>query len=239
MEGRHTDESAFESWLAATLERVDPVMAWLGVVWALVVGYEFAVELTPDARQVLVVLGWVAWAIFLLELLAHLVVAPDRLRYLRRHPLQVVGVLVPALRILRFARLLRLGRALPAARVVTSSYRVAGTARRLLGSRLGYIAALSAVVMVALAELAYLFERGTAEPAFANFGDAVLWSVGVVVASQANPVPTSLVAHIAMLAGFIWGVGVFATVAGALGAFFIDERRERAETEPEPAAGAE
>ncbi|HEV2821096.1 MAG TPA: ion transporter [Solirubrobacteraceae bacterium] len=238
MEGRHTEESTFESWLAAALERVDPVMAWLGVVWALVVGYEFAVELTPDARQVLAVVGWVAWGIFLAELLAHLVVAPDRLRYLRRHPLQVVGVLVPALRILRFARLLRLGRALPAARVVTSSYRVAGTARRLLGSRLGYIAALSAVVVVALAELAYLFERDAADPLFANFGDAILWSVAVVVA-QGGLVPDSLGAHVAMLAGFAWGVAVFATVAGALGAFFIDERRERAETEPQPDAGAE
>ena len=239
MEDRHTEESAFESWLAGALERVDPVMAWLGVVWALVVGYEFAVELTPDAQRVLVVVGWVAWVIFLLELLAHLVVAPSRLRYLRRHPLQVVGVLIPALRILRFARLLRLGRALPAARVVTSSYRVAVTARRLLGSRLGYIAALSAVVMVALAELAYLFERGAAEPVFDNFADAVLWSVAVVVAGQGSPVPNSLGAHVAMLAGFAWGVVVFATVAGALGAFFIDERRERAESEPQPAAGAE
>ena len=239
MERRYTEEGAFESWLATALERVDPVMAWLGVVWALVVGYEFAVELTPDAQRVMAVLGWVAWAIFLVELLAHLVVAPSRLGYLRRHPLQVVGVLVPVLRVLRFARLLRLGRALPAARVVTSSYRVAGTARRLLGSRLGYIAALSAVVTVALAELAYLFERDAAQPVFSSFADAVLWSVAVVVAGQGDPVPNSLGAHIAMLAGFAWGVGVFATVAGALGAFFIDERRERAESDPPPEAAGE
>ncbi|MDQ3608400.1 MAG: ion transporter [Actinomycetota bacterium] len=239
MQRRHTEEGEFESWLAGALERTDPAMAWLGVVWALVVGYELAVELTPDAQRVLVVVGWVVWAIFLAELLAHLVVAPARLRYLRRHPLQVVGVLVPALRILRFARLLRLGRALPAARVVTSSYRVAGTARRMLSSRLGYIAALSAVVMVALAELAYLFERDAAQPAFGSFADAVLWSVAVVVAGQGEPVPSSVGAHVAMLAGFAWGVVVFATVAGALGAFFIDERRERAASDPQPDARGE
>lgn len=103
---------------------------------------------------------------------------------------------------------------------------------------MAYIAALSAVVMVALAELAYLFERGAAQPVFDSFVDAVLWSVAVVVAGQGNPVPSSLVAHIAMLAGFAWGVGVFATVAGAL-VFFIDERRERAEREPQPDVGGQ
>ena len=232
MRRRHTEEGEFESWLSEALERTDPAMAWLGVVWALVVGYELAVELSPGVQRVLAVVGWVVWAVFLVELIAHVYVAPRRLRYLRRHPVQLVGVLVPALRVLRFARLLRLGRALPAARVVTSSYRVAGTARRLLGSRLGYIGALSVIVMVALAELAYLFERGAADPAFGSFADAVLWAVAVVVAGQGDPVPSSLGAHVAMLAGFAWGVAVFATVAGALGAFFVDERRERAGGEP-------
>jgi len=229
---RHTDEGQFESWLARAVERTDPFMAWLGVLWALVVGYELAVELGPGARQALAIGGWIVWAIFLVELLVHLVLAPSRLRYLRRHPLQVVGVLVPVLRVLRFARLLRLGRALPAARVVTSSYRVAGTARSMLRSRLGYVGALSVVTMVALAELAYLFERDAPEPVFGSFADAVLWSVAVVVAGQGNPVPASFGAHLVMLVGFAWGVVVFATVAGALGAFFVDERRERAEKEP-------
>jgi voltage-gated potassium channel len=228
---RQPDETAFEQWLADALERADPVMAWLGVVFALLVGYELAVDLTPSAARALQIAGWVIWAIFVAEFMGHLYVAPHRLRYLRRHWLQVLGLLVPTLRFLRFVRLLRLGRALPAARVVSSSYRMAGTARRLLRSRLLYLAAVSAVVVIALAELVYLFERGVREAAFTSFGDAVLWAAAVVVAQQGDPVPESAVAHVAMLLGFAWGVVVFATVAGSLGAFFVDERRERAEAE--------
>ncbi|MEG7769306.1 hypothetical protein U2086_14790, partial [Listeria monocytogenes] len=85
-----------------------------------------------------------------------------RLRYLRRHWVRALAILIPTLRFLRFVRLLRLGRALPAARVVTSSYRVAGTARKLLSTRLAYLGALATVVAVAVAELAYLFERDAA-----------------------------------------------------------------------------
>lgn len=228
---RCADEREYEGWVEAALERADPFMAWLGVLFALLVGYELAVDLGPGASRGLAIAGWVIWAVFVLELAGHLYVAPDRVRYLRTHWFQVLGLAVPTLRFLRFVRLLRVGRALPAARVVTSSYRAAGTARKLLGSRLGYLGAVTAVVTVALAELAYLFERDAPRETFTSFGDALLWSIAVVVAQQGDPVPQTTGAHLAMLAGFAWGVVVFATVAGSLGAFFVDERAERATRE--------
>jgi voltage-gated potassium channel len=227
---RCADDDDFEPWLEAALERADPFMAWLGVLFALLVGYELAVELGPAASTALAVAGWVIWAIFVLEFAAHLYVAPHRLRYLRSHWLQVLGLAVPTLRLLRFLRLLRLGRALPAARVVTSSYRAAGTARRLLGGRLAYLGAVTAVVTVALAELAFVFERG--EETFSSFGDALLWAAAVVVAQQGDPLPASTAAHVAMLAGFAWGVVVFATVAASLGAFFVSGSEPRAPRSP-------
>ena len=221
---RATDEREYEDWLRGALERADPVMAWLGVVFALLVGFELAVEVGPSASRALTIAGWAIWTIFLTEFLAHLYVAPVRRRFLRRHWFQVLALAVPTLRFLRFVRLLRLGRALPAARVVTSSYRAAGTARRLLGTRLGYLAAVTAVVAVAVAQLAFLFERD--EATFGSFGDALLWAAGVVIAQQGDPVPESTGAHVVMLVGFAWGVVVFATVAGSLGAFFLGDRRE-------------
>ncbi len=227
-------EARFEAWVESALERTDPAMAWLGVVFALVVGYELAVDVGPGARRALTIAGWAVWVVFLAEFLAHVYVAPRRLRYVRRHWFRVLALLIPTLRALRFVRLLRLGRALPAARVVTSSYRVAGTARRLLQSRLAYLAAISVVVTIALAELAYLFERDRPDAIFSSFGDALLWSAGVVIAATGDPVPRSLGAHLAMLVGFVWAVVVFATLAGSLGAFFVDQRRERAELESPP-----
>jgi voltage-gated potassium channel len=229
---RQRDEDAFEGWLERALERADPFMAWLGVVFALLIGYEIAVDLGPAARRAMQIAGWIVWAIFLTEFAAHLYVAPSRLRFLRRNPVRIAALLIPTLRLLRFLRLLRLGRALPAARVITSSYRVAGTARRLLRDRLLYLAALSVVVAIAVAEVAYIFERDVAGGVFGSFGDALLWSAGVVIAGQGEPVPESTGAHLVMLVGFAWGVVVFATVAGSLGAFFIDDRRERVEGAP-------
>lgn len=224
-------ENELEERLDVALERADPFMAWLGVLFALLVGYELAVDLGPDAARVLSIAGWVIWGLFLAEFAAHLYLAPQRLRYLRRHWVRALAILIPTLRFLRFVRLLRLGRALPAARVVTSSYRVAGTARKLLSTRLAYLGALATVVAVAVAELAYLFERDAAQPAFSSFGDAVLWALAVVVAMQGDPTPTTTGARLVMLAGFAFGLVVVASLAGSIGAFLVDDRRERADAE--------
>ncbi|MDQ4081902.1 MAG: hypothetical protein M3123_03310, partial [Actinomycetota bacterium] len=106
-----------------------------------------------------------------------------------------------------------------------------GTARRLFRSRLAYLAATAVVVSIALAELAFLFERDQRDPAFDSFGDALLWSFSTVLALQADPVPESVGARIAMLAGFLFGLVVVASLAGTVGAFLVEERRERAERE--------
>ncbi|HEV3378551.1 MAG TPA: ion transporter [Thermoleophilaceae bacterium] len=220
-------EEDFEAWLATVTERLDPFMAWLGVVFALLVGYELAVELSPGAARGLSIAGWVIWALFAIEFAVKLWLAPRRLRFVKRHWFQVAGLLVPALRVLRFLRLARLGRALPAARVVSASYRGLAPARHLLRSRLGYLAAVSVVVAIAAAELAYLFERDTARPAFDTFGDALIWGFSTVLALQGDPVPESAGARIVMIVGFGFGLVIVASLAGTVGAFLIEDRRDR------------
>lgn len=221
------DEEAFERWLAEVTERLDPFMAWLGVVFALLVGYELAVDVGGTTSTVLTATGWVLWAVFVLEFVVKLWLAPRRRRFLERHWLQALALLVPTLRVLRLMRLLRLGRALPAARILSSSYRSAGTARRLVRSRLGYLGGLGAVVTIAIAELAYLFERDHADGVFDSFGDAMLWAASVVIALQGDPLPRSLGAHLVMLAGFAFGLVIIASLAGTVGAFLIEARGEK------------
>ena len=233
---RDCSEEEFEGWLRAATERADPFMAWLGVVFALLVGYDVAVDLSPGATRALTIVSWAIWLVFAAEFGAKLWLAPRRRRFLRRHWLQVVGLLVPWLRFLRFLRLLRAGRALPAARIVSSSYRSAGAARLLLQSRLGYLGAISVVVAVAVAELAYLFERSHADGVFESFGDALLWSAAAVIALQADPTPASVGGRVAMLVAFACGLVIVASLAGTVGAYLVDDRRERAARE-DPGSG--
>jgi voltage-gated potassium channel len=225
------DDDAFDEWVGRALEALDPLMTLLGVLFALLVGYELAARPEGAAATWLAVAGWALWAMFAVEFAAMLVLAPSKPRFLKRHWLQLAMLLLPTLRLLRFVRLLRLGRALPASRVISSSYRAVGTARRLLRSRLGYLIGVTAIVAVAIAELALFFEREAEDAAFDSFGSALLWSFGVVVGQQGDPVPESTGAHIVMLLGFTFGIALVASLAGTIGAFFVDARRERAAEE--------
>ncbi|MDP8942641.1 MAG: ion transporter [Actinomycetota bacterium] len=220
-------EDDFDAWLEEVTDRADPFMAWLGLVFALIVGYQLAAEPSPAASRALDVAGWAIWAVFVAEFAAKLWLAPRRLRFLRRHWLQALALAVPTLRVLRFLRLVRLGRALPAARVLSSSYRTAGTARRVLRSRLGYLAAVSSIVALAIAELELLIEGDAAgaERAFSSLPDALVWSLSVVVAMQGDPVPTTLVGRMVMLVGFAFGLIIVASLAGSLGAFLVEDHR--------------
>lgn len=224
-------ESGFDDWVAATTERLDPFMAWLGLLFALVVGYDVAVELSPSASLALEVAGWVIWLVFALEFASKLWLAPLRLRFLRRHWWQPLMLLVPFLRVFAFLRLARLGRALPASRVISSSYRAVGTARFLLRSRLGYLGAIASIGAVASAELAYLFERDDPQGVFTSFGDALLWAVTAVLALQADPVPDSVGGRIVMIFALALGLVLVASLAGVIGSFLVDQRREQASSE--------
>ncbi|MDQ3880166.1 MAG: hypothetical protein M3295_03700 [Chloroflexota bacterium] len=209
-------------------QRADPFMAWAGVMFALLVGYQLVVDVSPAASRSLDAIAWALWALFAFEFLAKLWIAPRRRLFIRRHWLQALGLALPTLRVLSFLRLLRLGRALPAARVLASSYRVSGVAKAVLRSRLAYLAAVSSTGVVALAELVFVFERhNDAGRTFASFGDAVLWAAAVVIGMQGDPVPSTAPARLAMVAGFAFGAVVIASLAGALGAYFLDDRRER------------
>lgn len=226
---RAESEPEFERRLQRAAERADPFMAFLGVMFALLVGFELAVDLQPATARVFMAIAWVVWALFLLELLVDLYLAPDRRRFLRRHWFRVIQIVIPTLRLFSFIRLARVGRALPAARVLSSSYRVSGTAATVFRSRLGYLGALTAVATVAVGEVAFVFERSARDGgAFDHLGDALLWSAGVVLGQQGDPVPASVGGRLAMIAGFGFGVVVLAALAGALGSLFVEQRNERA-----------
>ena len=227
---RDGDERGYEAWLAQQTARLDPLMAFLGILFTLIVAFQFAEPgLSRPWTRALDVATWVLWGVFVVDFLAKLVAAPSTPRFLRRNWLTVLMLLIPTLRLLRFAALLRIGRALPAARVVSTSYRATGVARSLLRSRASFLAAVTSVAVLAFAELAWLAERG--EGTFGTFGDALLWSASTVIAMQGDPLPQTALGRVIMLAGFAMGLVVVASLAGTVGTYLFEERRERAEAE--------
>jgi voltage-gated potassium channel len=223
------DEPTGRERLAAVIEdRLDIPMAVLALLWAGLVAYELVAP--RDQQGWLAVAGNIIWGIFVVEFAAKLAVSGRPLRFLRRRWPSVLFLLLPVLRLFRVLRAVRALRVLPTARVLGSSYRTFGTARGLLEGRLAFLVALTFIVLFSGGQLLYLLERGHAG-GIGTLGEALWWSANAAIAGNLLHEPVTLSSRLLSLALTAYAVGVFASVAAALGAFFIESRAERAAIE--------
>lgn len=207
-----TTRSTHRQELAELLEeRLTPLMSALGVLFLLLVLAEPRAEPGSTVSQVLTVLSWGLWAVFALEYAARLGIAPDRLRFLRRTWWQLLFLVLPFLRFLRLVRLLRL---LRTGRVLSSAIRSSRSAGSLLSSRLGWLASLTAITVLAASQL--VFEFGEVRP----YGEALYVTALAVIAGESFGA-TSALGRVLETVLVSFSVGIFATLAGSLGAYFL------------------
>jgi voltage-gated potassium channel len=204
--------------------RLDRPIAVLGVVFLLVVlGQNTATS--PQLQRAFVVTGTVLWAVFVGEFLLRLYLAPSKRRFFRRNWWQVIFLVIPALRFLRVLALLRVVRVGSALRVVRaggvlgSAVRSSRSSARLLSSRLGWVGAVSVIVVLASSQLLHAFVG--LEP----YGDAL--HAAAVTTITGNPLDREegLAKVLDVVLG-AYSVAVFAALAGTLGAYFLEQRQE-------------
>lgn len=226
-----TEPSSRERLAALIENRLDIPMAVLAVAWAALIAYDLVAP--SSVRDELALAGNVIWGIFVAEFLVKLAVSGHPLRFVRRRWPSVLFLVLPALRLFRVLRAVRALRALPAARVIGSSYRAVGTARNLLQGRLAFLLAATGIAVFSSAQMLYLLERGR-PGGVTSLGDALWWSVNLALTGTLVFDPVSLLGRALSIVLSAYSVVVFASVAAALGAFFIEARAERATVEDAP-----
>ncbi|HEX6248509.1 MAG TPA: hypothetical protein VFZ64_11615 [Nocardioidaceae bacterium] len=219
------DERARERWAEELLDRLTPAMSALGLLFLLVVLGEQLARDHSGLATAFTVLSWSLWGVFVAEFAARLVVAPDRRRFWRRNWWQVLFLALP---FLRFLRLVRAVRFLRTGRVLSSAVRSSRSARSVLGSRVGWLAAVSAITILGSSQLLYEFS------AFERYGDA-LHAAALATITGAAVGPDDGFARTLEVVLAAFSVVVFATLAGSLGAYFLEARTSRPGAHPGPA----
>lgn len=195
-------------------ERLDRPLSVAGVIFALVVLADSTIEMQGGLRTAFDVAGWVLWGLFVVEFTARLVVAPSTAAFLRKNWWQVLFLAVPFLRFLRPLARLRVPRL---GRILSSAVRTSRSAGRRLSGRVAWLAALTVIVILAASQLIYEF--GDYEQYLPALHDAALAAVTGEPIGQDSAVVQVLEVVLA-----IFSVVVFAALAGALGAFFLERR---------------
>ncbi len=157
------------------------------------------------------VVVWVTWAALAAELVTRFVMAESKWTFLRRHPLDVLAVVLPVLRPLRLLRLLTL---------LDVLNRYAGSSFR---GRVGVYLAGSATLIVLMASLAILdAERGGSGP-IQHFGDAVWWSLATITTvGYGDMYPVTTEGRFIAVGLMFCGIGVLGVVTGSFASWLVE-----------------
>jgi voltage-gated potassium channel len=172
-------------------------------------------------EDVAILLNWVTWTAFLVELVVMLSVVPDRGKWLRDHPLDLVivfftpPVLPAGLQSLRVLRLLRLLRLAQLSREVFS----------LEGVR--YAALLAILTVVGGAALFDAFEQRQD----LDFWDDTYWAITTMTTLGSGIQPSTTGGEIVSVVVLLVGIGFVALLTGSFAQRFAIERMAKREPE--------
>ncbi|MDQ4038703.1 MAG: hypothetical protein M3313_10255 [Actinomycetota bacterium] len=201
-------------------------MGVLGLIFLLVILGQLLIT-NQRWAFVMSVLGWVLWAVFVAEFALRAYVAKDQARFWRRNWWQVIFLAVP---FLRFARALAFIRAARVGGVVSATVRSSRSAGRLLSGRIGWLALVTVVVVIGSSQL--LYATGT----YTDYGEA-LHSAALATVTGEPLRASGAVARVLEVVLAVYSVAVFATLAGALGAYFLQRAPAGGSTEGPESAG--
>lgn len=204
-------------------------MAGLSLAWLLIL----IAELLWGENDLLSTFGTAIWVIFLAEFSIRLLLAPDKLPFLRRNWLTVLALALPALRLFRALRLVRAAKALRGVRLV----RIVGTANRSMNAlratlarrRVGYVLGLTMLIVVLGAAGMLSFEPA-AEVAggFTSYGHALWWTAMLVTSIGSDFWPATTEGRVLALLLSIYGLAVFGYMTASFASFFVGRDAEGA-----------
>ncbi|MGM1058759.1 potassium channel family protein [Saccharothrix sp. Mg75] len=223
-----TDERRLVRWE----RRVEWPLTGLAVLF--LVAYAWQVlddRATPGLHGALEVVLWFVWLVFAVDYAARLVLAADKRRFLVTHLVDLLAVLLPAVRQLRVLRLLTVLKLL--------NRRFAGRVRQRIGL---YVAGVTALIGLS-ASLAVLdAERHHPDATITTFGDAAWWTLTTITTvGYGDRYPVTWEGRLVAALLMVGGIALLGVITGTIASWIVDRLSgvEGSVAEAEQATAAE
>lgn len=225
-----------EPRLAAWERRLDWPLTVLAVGFLFIYAWSVLdTSISDRARWWQEALLWSIWAVFVLDYLVRLGLARRRLRFIGRHLLDLVVIVLPMFRQLRVLRLLTVLSVLN--RLVRNDFR----------GRVGiYVAGATALVSF-VASLAVLdAERRSPDASITTFPDALWWTMTTIsTVGYGDRFPVTWQGRLVAVSLMVAGIALLGVVTATIATWFVERIRnveesvEEVEQAVQDAAGAE
>ena len=171
----------------------------------------FVVEVSPSTQSILDGIQWVSWIAFAADLLFGIYKASNKVQFLKRHPLEILAVILPFLRPLRLLRFISFG---------TLVFEKVN---------LGKSIAISFKVIVTAIFLTYLAgieitmaERGEPGATIQNVGDGFWWAITTLTTVGYGDIyPTTTDGRFIAVGLMVTGICVLGVISATVAAWFV------------------
>lgn len=203
---------------------VDGPMIVLALLWLPVLIVPVAVRLSPGMSEAFNGIDYTVWAIFTVEYLVKLYLAPQRLKFVRSHAIDLVVILIPVLRPVRALRLLRILRLARGALIAVELLR---RVRSILTHKGLHFVLLAVVLLIFLsAALEKAFEASVQGSNIHGYADALWWAVvTVTTVGYGDRFPVTAAGRGVAVLLMLVGIGLVGVVTATLASYFMEERK--------------
>ena len=205
---------------------LEPVMVALGFAFIVLLIVDFA-TLAPE-HQVWLDRGLTGiWAVFVVEFLLRLVIAPSKPSFLRANWLSAASLVLPFLRPIRALRAVRAVRSLRLARLLGGANRGMRVLQRVAGGRqFAYVGALTILVTVLGAVGVLFFDRNAEGATIRTFGDAFWWSTTMITTINNEKYAVTAEARVIAVLQRVFAVSVFGFVTASIASYLVGRQAE-------------
>jgi voltage-gated potassium channel len=221
------------AWREVAYARVDsalnlPLLILSVALLPLIIWPAVDSSLSGSTRHLINAIDYGIWAVFAVEYLLKLLLAPKRWRFFRSHVFELLLVVFPMLRPLRIVRSARALRLLGLARLVSAAGSGAKEARSSLSSRTATYAVLLFGLLLLVASAVVLdAERRAPGSNIQGFGDALWW--GVVTISSVgygDHYPVTAVGRAVASVVIILGLALISVMTASFAAWLVKQEEQ-------------
>jgi len=207
----------------------------LAILFAVLFILQFTLHLEPEWQRRLNLTLTLIWGAFAVDFVVRLLLAPNKLVFLRHNWIMAISVCLPALGVLRIFALARVVPALQLGGLAAGGSRGTDALRRSVGAHQSvYVGALTVFVTL-LASAGMVSIEGTRPDAnIQTFGEAVWWSAATLTTIGSELYPVSWEGRTLAVFVMIYGLVFAGYITATLAVLFLGPSSTSAQTAPPP-----